>query len=55
MNYLISEDSAKRIFRPLRKGISLEQLKKEQHSKGTNWANSITFAKTLNGILLTPN
>ena len=51
----ISEDSAKRIFRPLRKGISLEQLKKEQHSKGTNWANSITFAKTLNGILLTPN
>ena len=33
----ISEESAKRIFRPIRKGISLEALKYEQNFKGTDW------------------
>ena len=43
----ISEDSAKRIFRPIRKGITLEMLKKEQNFQGTNWDKADAWVKEL--------
>ena len=43
----ISEDSAKRIFRPIRKGITLEMLKKEQNFQGTNWDKADEWVKEL--------
>ena len=33
----ISEESAKRIFHLIRKGITVEMLKKEQNFTGTDW------------------
>ncbi len=43
----ISEDSTNRIFRPIRKGITLEGLKKEQNFQGTNWEQADAWAKEL--------
>jgi hypothetical protein len=43
----ISEASAKRIFRPVGRGITLEKLKNEQNFKGTNWTKFNDLVKEL--------
>jgi hypothetical protein len=43
----ISEESAKRIFRPISKGISLETLKQEQNFTGTDWDKADKWAREL--------
>ena len=43
----IPEDSAKRIFHPIRKGMTVETLKKEQNFKGTDWAKADAWVKEL--------
>jgi hypothetical protein len=43
----ISEESAKRIFRPIRNGITLGMLKEEQNFQGTNWDKADAWVKEL--------
>ena len=44
----IPEENAKRIFRPIRRGqTTIENLKKEQNFKGTDWEKANEWAKSL--------
>lgn len=46
---LIPEENAKRIFKPIRRGnTTLEDLKREQNFKGTDWNKANEWAKSLN-------
>ena len=43
----ITDDNAKRIFHPIRNGISVEMLKKEQNFIGTDWKKADEWVKEL--------
>jgi hypothetical protein len=43
----IPEENAKRIFMPIRRNTTLEDLKREQNFKGTDWKKANEWAKSL--------
>lgn len=48
MEKTISEEKLKRIFKPIRRGdTTLEDLKREQNFKGTDWEKANKWAKSL--------